>query len=129
MNVTETNTFVMVSTPDAYPHPWRYARVLKIFHVDCAFVDDTEQETSRCDVLWVRWFETDPTYPFGAAVKRLERVRYLDWNSEDACGFIDPEMVIRTVHMYPAYTLKVNHVRHEFSDSPDGDWNFHFVNR
>jgi hypothetical protein len=103
MNSNQDPCFVMVSTPGATPHPWRYAKVLRMFHVDTSFHNDAESKTVRSDILRVWWFETDHQYPFGAEHLQLERIMYLDRLSEDATGFIDPQMVIRTVHLQPAY--------------------------
>jgi hypothetical protein len=132
MNCNADPCFVMVSTPGATPHPWRYAKVLRMFHVDTSFHDDdAEAKSVRSNIMWVRWFETDHEYPFGAGHLRLERIRYLDRHSEAATGFIDPQTVIRTVHLQPAfrYGHVVGQGESEYLDTQHGDWMYHNVGR
>jgi hypothetical protein len=104
VNVNQHNRCVMVSMPGATPHLWQYARILKIFHVNTTFTDkDPKKKAVRTNVLWVQWAETDDTWAFGAQACRLERLQYIDKTSEDACAFLDPDMVICAFHMQPVF--------------------------
>jgi hypothetical protein len=82
------------------------------------------------DVLFVRWFKRDNT-PSGFTAKRLQRLELFEDESPDAFGFIDPECVIRVVHIIPGFAygrsrrlVEPTIARRE----EDPDWNFYYVN-
>jgi hypothetical protein len=131
INVNSKKRVVMVYTPDAQPHPWRYAVVIRILHVDGHMVNQDMSEAQRVDALWVRWLATDPTHPFGASVKRLERVEYMDPDDPEAYGFVHPDEVIRGVHIEPAVAHGKSRTRSPklVRDEDSGDWRFHYIGR
>jgi hypothetical protein len=132
INVKSKRSFVLVSTPGASPHPWRYARVIKIMHVDGYIVPDSHKSAVRINVLWVRWLETDPDWKFGADVLRLERLR---WCAEDAAssfGFVDPCTVIRAAPIEPALHHSLSTITPTplgYRDTLEGDYTYHYVAR
>ena len=86
-------------------HPYWYARVVGIFHVD--IVHNGSPDAQRIDFLWVRWFAQDISFNAGWTAQRLHRVGFSNANDESesasAFGFLDPSVVIRSVHMIPAF--------------------------
>lgn len=137
-----THSDIMMLAPDSEDsgHPYLYARVLGIFHVNAYLApahygtDSQAQdpEPQLVQVLWVRWFELDNSAPGGFLTRRPYRVRFVDAN-DGAFDFISPDRVLRGVHLIPAFahgrsdaTLRgPSLVRPE--DDDDEDWNFHYV--
>jgi hypothetical protein len=115
----------------ASSHPWRYARVLKVFHADVAL--SSSLPLQHIEFLWVRWFQTDQTHHFGAGALRLERVHYLPEVDTDATAFVLISRVIRAIQMCPATRYKVD-VRRPYGrsmahDTSEGDYHYHYVGR
>jgi hypothetical protein len=86
--------------------PYRYARVLGIFHADVRFLgvlsDGSRDYTPhRLDFLWVRWY-ISLGYP-GLESLELERLQFSPLESPDAFGFISPREVVRGVHLIPDF--------------------------
>lgn len=89
-------------------HPYWYARVVGIFYVWIRFRRPDSPaltKSERFDVLWVRWFGLDSVGTSGWAARRLHMLGFLpsDDSSGPAFGFIDPTLVIRGVHVIPAF--------------------------
>jgi len=55
------------------------------------------------EFLWVRWFGLDQEQPSGWHAKCLHQVGFVDGENEATFGFLDPEQVIHTVHLMPAF--------------------------
>lgn len=120
----------MVRSPQGNRHPFRYARVLAIYHANITFFDDARSK--RRDFLFVRWFELDPTWACGPSARRLERVRYLPAPDSAAFGFLDPACVIRACHIIPAFALGITSDFLDVSFARDtvlGDYMRHYVSR
>lgn len=85
------------------------------------------------DVLFVRWFRRDGS-PAGFSAKRLQHLEFFDKDSlDEAFGFLDPDSVIRGVHIIPAFAysrtdtlLGPSFVRKE--EELDTDWRYYYVN-
>ncbi|KAG2739976.1 hypothetical protein P692DRAFT_20664178, partial [Suillus brevipes Sb2] len=124
---------MVMSHEDERTHPYWYARLIKIFHVNVEYHNSSDAIRSRpkrMDVLFVRWFKRDNT-PSGFTAKRLLRLEFFEDESPDAFGFIDPECVIRGVHIIPGFAygrsrrlVEPTIARRE----EDPDWNFYYVN-
>ncbi|TBU23843.1 hypothetical protein BD311DRAFT_703164 [Dichomitus squalens] len=132
-----THPDIMMLAPEGSSHPYLYARVIGIFHVEayCAGesldgTDDTDMEIIH--VLWVRWFDLDPCAPGGFKARRLP---HLMWAALDdgAFGFVSPDQVLRAAHLMPAFAHGQSDAalpgysvaRNE--DEEDTDWNYHYV--
>ena len=109
------------------PHPYWYARVIGIYHV---FVTHPtlSPEPRRLDFLWVRWFGRDTGSPSGWAARRLHRVGFVDSADPSAFGFVNPQDVVRGVHMIPAFAygrtselLAHSIARKHEENKPDGN--------
>ena len=112
-----------------------YARVIGVYHAN-VWVERTDipdpWRVKRMDFLWVRWFGRDLDYKAGWKAKRLHRLGFL---SEDRgpFGFLDPNEVIRGVHLIPtfAYGRTSDILGPSIARQPhenDEDWTFYYVN-
>ncbi|KAF9241994.1 hypothetical protein BU15DRAFT_38310, partial [Melanogaster broomeanus] len=123
---------MVLSHEDERTHPYWYARVVLIFHVNIPYSTPT-----RMDVLFVRWLRRDNT-PAGWTAKRLQRLEFFDQeNQEEAFGFLDPDSVIRGVHLIPAFSYGSTQdllpgpsfVRQEKgTEGWDKDWRYLYIN-
>lgn len=112
--------------PDS--HPFWYARVLRIFHAN--IIHNDYQNGQHMEFLWVRWFGRDMTYSAGWTVQRLDRIGFVDGQT-DCFGFLDPSLAVRACHLIPAF----QYGRTQALLGPskychrDGDWRYYYVNR
>jgi len=135
---------MLLSQEDERFHPYWYARVCLIFHVMVEHRADNLSpflKAKRMDVLFVRWFRWDTNFDSGWDAKRLPHIQFFDQaeHLDEAFGFVDPDLVVRGVHLIPAFTagttdelLNKSFVRHgeplaEGWDS-DLDWNYMYIN-
>ena len=130
---------MVLSHEDDRTHPYWYARVIRIFHVNVEYREHPaalRTPPTRLDVLFVRWFCRDSS-PAGWAAKRLQRLEFFDHESlPDAFGFLDPDSVVRGVHLIPAFAhsptdelLGPTFARRKGdSCGDDSDWRFYYVN-
>ena len=88
-------------------HPFRYARVLGIFHADVAHVAPSQPLTSKTvEFLFVHWYRRIESHRAGYQSMRLHRLDLLcPEDNPDACGFLDPDDVIRGCHLIPTTQL------------------------
>jgi hypothetical protein len=119
-------------------HPFLYARVLGIYHVNVVYTGPgmVNYEPMKFDFLWVRWFNVslDATY----SIERQTRQAHLDclafppMAADDAFGFLDPELVLRGCHLLPMFSqgkrLK-DGVGLSKLARDNQDWKYYFVNR
>ena len=90
--------------------PYWHARIVDIYHfmVRRRILGTTELTApSRMDVLFVRWFGMDsPDGQSGWGAQRMHTVGFLPDNNSHgpAFGFLDPNEVIRMVHMIPVFS-------------------------
>lgn len=87
-------------------HPFEYARIIGIFHVN--IVNQVEagediQRTTPIEIIWVRRFRIDATYSAGFKKKRLHRLEFLPSSDRDAFGFVHPDEIIRSAHLIPGF--------------------------
>jgi len=87
------------------PHPYWYARIIGVFHAQVRHIGPRSKSTNPCrmDFLWVRWFGRDLGYKAGYTMKRLYRLGFIDSDDSGAFGFLDPDQIIRGVHLIPAF--------------------------
>lgn len=80
-------------------HPYLYARVLGIFHVNAIYTGGITPDShpTRFDFLWVRWFRT--ISPGSWDSHKLECVAFPPMASNGAFGFLDPKDVVRSCHI------------------------------
>ncbi|KAH9918886.1 uncharacterized protein BXZ73DRAFT_52743 [Epithele typhae] len=122
---------IMLVAPQGASHPYLYARVLSVFHVN-AHLYRTTEDPRPIHVLWIRWFELDNSAPGGFHSLRPHRLKFV--RSEDAFDFISPDQVLRSVHLIPAFahgrsddTLEGPSVARIETDDLEEDWKYHYV--
>lgn len=125
---------MVLSQEDERTHPYWYARVVKIFHIMVEHREDHFSpfaKPARMDVLFVRWFQLDSNFNAGWDAKRLYRVQFFENDrSGDAFGFIDPNLVVRGVHLIPAFAYgETDNPEHPLGARlQDVDWRYSYVN-
>lgn len=99
--------FVMVLSPESESgaHPFWYASVMGIFHVEVQHTGHRSRNFNRqqMEFLWVRWLGVEPGYQFGRKRARLPKIGFVPEADEFAFGFLDPSIVIRGCHLLPAF--------------------------
>jgi hypothetical protein len=83
---------------DEVPHPYWYARVIGIFHVNVG-QRGSNIRPKRMDFLWVRWFGHDLAHKGGWRARRLHRIGFVESQDPTAFSFLDPASVIWAVHV------------------------------
>lgn len=113
---------------DARGHPFWYARVLGIYHVNVLYSGPNSTcrtQPRRMFFLHVRWFGRDLEQAPANSGPRLTR---LGWDAANEFGFIDPEIVLRACHIVPAFAH--GEVPHNgFARTAKPDWNWYYVMR
>jgi hypothetical protein len=86
-------------------HPFRYARVIGIYHVNAIYIGKgmLNYEPHRMEFLWVRWYANTDTIHMDWTSKQLDRLHFLPMAEADAFGFIDPSDVLRACYIAPAF--------------------------
>lgn len=94
---------MLPSYEDDGVHPFWYARVIGIFHLNVTHIP-TNDIKRRIEFLWVRWLGVDPEWTGGQEFDRLDRVGFVPYGGQDEpFGFVDPATVIRACHLVPAF--------------------------
>ena len=83
-------------------HPYWYARVLGIYHVNTIYVGEGNADylPRRLEFLWVRWYELEES-DAGWSSQGLDRVSFPELADEHSFGFLDPADVLRSCHVIP----------------------------
>ena len=115
-------------------HPFCYARVLGIFHVNVIYTGTGMHDYTarRLNFLWVRWYQYSEARSIRWSDYRLDSLHFPPMSHEHAFGFVDPQDVLRACHVLPAFKDGRSH--------PDGisisrcagdgtDWRRYFANR
>ncbi|KAF9473559.1 hypothetical protein BDN70DRAFT_761574, partial [Pholiota conissans] len=117
-------------------HPFLYARVVGIYHVNVVYVgpghDITGYEAMRFDFLHVRWFRLDSHSGLGWSSKRLDSLSFPPILDHDAFDFVDPSLVLRGCHLIPKFSLGRCHpdkVGLSNMARDARDWKSYYVNR
>ena len=127
---TCADIMVLSHEMDSNQHPYWYAHVLKIFHVNVWYYGEhPHSDEVQCkDVLFVRWFGRNLTQSSIFHSRRLPRVGFLPEDDPDTFGFLDPDIVIRGVHLIPSFSegqtsgLLVGHSIAQQAPEGDDDW-------
>lgn len=128
----KTHGDVMVLSGESSPsHPYWYARVLGIYHVDTWLQGETERQ--NLEILHVRWLAPLMSHKSGIQRARLPKVAFVEESDYDAFGFLNPAQVIRGTHLIPTFVSGrgSSSLRHGTSLArPDGeldDWESYYV--
>jgi hypothetical protein len=117
-------------------HPYWYARIIKVFHVNVWYYGPggSQAAPTRMHVLFVRWFGRDVAFKAGWSAKRLHRIGFFSRDDPDSFGFVDPDQVIRGVHLIPGFAYGQTDTRlgRSFVRPPedkDMDYMYYYVNQ
>ncbi|KIK36572.1 hypothetical protein CY34DRAFT_94132 [Suillus luteus UH-Slu-Lm8-n1] len=129
-----THAHVMVLSGETAPkHPYWYAQVLGIYHMDTWLNEGTQPVKERLEVLWVRWLALIRNHKSGINHARLPKIAFVEESDADAFGFLDPGQVIRGAHLIPAFNSGrgVSSLRHGRSVARPGgeldDWEAYYA--
>ncbi|KAH9848677.1 hypothetical protein C2E23DRAFT_763412 [Lenzites betulinus] len=105
---THPDVLLLAANDSEGDHPFWYARILKIFHVNVRVIGAANTDLQRINILWARWFRMDAAAPGGIAAKRLPRLEFvppaLDGDIPNAeFTFLNPADVVRGAHIIPAF--------------------------
>ena len=129
----------MVTPPeDDHSHPYRYGRLIDIFTVPIHYKGAKQisgrSRRQEVQVLWVRWFERDPTHRDGFSHLRIPRLQFVEpGNGTEWHSFVSPSDVLRAAHVIPAFGWDLA----DPQPCPEGshairfledDWNYYYVN-
>lgn len=98
----------MVLSPMGDNHPYRYARIIGIFHVEVQYLGpgSSNRGIQTLEFLLVRWFEVDQSATFGINSFKLPKVAFACPESAyETFGFVDPSQVLRAIHLVPTFAL------------------------
>ena len=114
-------------------HPFTYARVIGVFHVDVVHnVPGASTVPQSIPFLWVRRFRLDRRFKGGFKRKRLHRIEFLPDSDPASFGFVNPDEVIRGAHLIPAFahgpTERVPYTSLARRKDEFDDWAYHYVN-
>jgi hypothetical protein len=128
---TDHRDIMLLGDMDTQYHPFLYARVLGIYHVNVIYIGEgmLDYKARRVEFLWVRWFEHIGSRSSGWDNFKLDSVRFPPMATEGAFGFVDPRDVLRGCHIIPAFAsgkVRVGLSRH-VRDAQD--WSRYFVGR
>jgi len=128
------NVVVPNDTAEDEAHPFRYARVLGIYHANVVYVGPgmVDYYPRRLEFLWVRWYRRLETFNTGWEAHKLDRVQFPSIADDGAFGFLNPSDVLRCCHMIPAFSKgKVQSDGKGLSYcAKDGkDWVAYYINR
>lgn len=123
--------YVMALSRDP-SHPYIYARILAIYRVKV--LHHSIAHPTIMDVLWVRWFAIDKKHKAGWKAKRLYKVQFVPVQDEGAFGFLNPDDIIRGVHLIPGFDNGLaedspNVPRSKWDYEPARNWNFYYINQ
>ena len=112
-----------------------YSRVLGIYHANVSYIgilpDGTQRYDSfRLDVVWGQWYE-NLDFPRKEAFQ-LDRLRLCPVEAQDSLHFMDPEDILRGVHLIPQFSLgKVDTLppKSRLATLQESEWKAYYVNR
>jgi hypothetical protein len=142
-NTSHRDIMLLANFDDAEPdsesipasHPFLYARVLGIYHVNVIYTGPgmIDYRPRRLDFLWVRHFQCGSGSLAGSWEDCvLDHVCFPPMATDGAFGFVDPGDVLRGSHIIPAFKLgkvRQDQVGLSLCASDSQDWRGYSVNR
>ncbi|KAI0071486.1 hypothetical protein K474DRAFT_1712409 [Panus rudis PR-1116 ss-1] len=130
---------IMTLTPDHDPdtgessggHPFMYRKILRIFHADITYNKPGQRPTQhRMEFLWVQNYKLDRSHKAGLQHRRFHRVTLAPVTDADTFVFLDPDEVIRAVHLIPAFAHGRTGDAQDatFSQDNKDNWKYFYVN-
>ena len=117
-------------------HPYLYGMTLGVFHANVAYVGPLPEnadrgramEFGRVDFVWVHWYD----YLGSKDAFSLDRVSLCSLTSPVALDFVDPQDILRGVHLIPDFSLGKSTApppRFCFSRKTHDVWKAYYINR
>jgi hypothetical protein len=145
-DVRRSQDVISISTPrrdimvladtshDNSAQPFRYARVLGIYHVNAIYIGPgmVDYQPHRLEFLWVRWYRNMDAVVAGWQARKLDRVQFAPMSEDDSFGFLDPSDVLRGCHLVPAFSKGKRHLDRKGLSrcaQDSSDWVEYCVNR
>ncbi|KAG2056612.1 hypothetical protein BDR06DRAFT_1040269, partial [Suillus hirtellus] len=103
---TGTHSDVMVLSGKSMPsHPYWYARVLGIYHMEVWLAGDGRSKPLKqhLEVLWIQWLAMVQGYRSGMRHAHLPKIVFMEESNQDGFGFLNPGQLIRGAHLLPAF--------------------------
>ena len=100
-------------------HPYWYAKVLRIFHVNVR--RSGHMESDRMEFLWVRWFGRDSSHKGGFETRRLHHIGLTDSKDATSYEFLNPSDILQGIHLIPTFSPNQMNPEADNSDSDDSD--------
>ncbi|KAG6905501.1 hypothetical protein DXG01_002331, partial [Tephrocybe rancida] len=125
-------------TSTRHCHPYRYARVLGIYHVNAIYQgpDGAVHGPHRQDFVWVRWFEICQDLPMSARWTEqhlgLDQLTFPPLGGRDAFRFVDPSEILRSCHIIPRFCSMQRHsdgISLSGLAQDGGDWSTYYLNK
>ncbi|KAG2049010.1 hypothetical protein BDR06DRAFT_894492 [Suillus hirtellus] len=86
-----THADIMVLSGETRPqHPYWYACVLGIYHMDILLNTEGPKKTHQIEVLYVRWMAPLIDHQSGTSCAQLPKVVFVEDSDHDVFGFLDP---------------------------------------
>ena len=119
--------------------PYWFGRIIGIYHAAVMYTGPESHsevpQPQRMEFLFVRWFGRDLKHRAGWRHRRLNRIGFVEGDDDAPFGFLDPQEVIRGVHLIPAFhygrtreMLAPSRIARPDSDQ-DEDWKYFYVNQ
>jgi hypothetical protein len=116
-------------------HPNWYAHVLGIYHMDVWLrsEDSMSLKMHKIEVLYVRWLVPMIDHWLGVDCTWLPQIAFVEESDYDTFGFLDPNQVIRSVHLIPAFVSGhgTSSLRHRKSfarqDDESDNWEAYYI--
>ncbi|KAF7317482.1 hypothetical protein MKEN_00834500 [Mycena kentingensis (nom. inval.)] len=131
VNIRTRPNIMVLSSDTTNRHPYEYAEVILIGHARVKIPGMASYK--HMEFLYIRNYERVRSQRCIPEANRMPKLRYIDYLDPDAFGFLDPNAVIRGVHVIPAFAfgrtdefLPPSVIRPETEE--DTDWNFYYVN-
>jgi len=118
--------------------PYWFGQIVGIFHAAVVYISPGSHSVKpqHMDFLFVRWFGRDMGHWGGWRAKRPHRIGFVDGKDDAPFGFLDPQEVIRGIHLIPAFhygrthdLLPPSHLARPGRLNNDEDWVVFYVNQ
>ncbi|KAL6307409.1 hypothetical protein BKA93DRAFT_816023 [Sparassis latifolia] len=131
------DVMVLADNDDPHAHPFWYARVLGIYHINAVDLSPNTHSDGipkHVEFLLVRWLGEDPDWCGGWHARRLDRIGFIPASDNGAFGILDPADILRACHLIPVFALGctntlLQHSRLAWWEKETDDWDRFYVNR
>lgn len=120
-------------------HPYLYAKVLGVYHVNVSYLGDLPDGTQdltphRFDLAWIHWYELlDPEEEWEVEPEfTMDRLGFQSLDSDGALDFVDPADIVRAVHLIPHFAnghLDPVEIPRSKRFPAQGPWKAYYINK